>query len=179
MRARSAVLLLVALFLSSRVAHAQDAPRYEVAGGYAFMHDQDSSYNFRRGWVVSFAAAATDWLGLVGEAGGSFKTLSIPGDPPKFKVYTFMGGPRFTPCRDRRIAPFAQVLFGRARASTTVLDVSDTVTDFAYQPGGGVDLSLSRNVAIRVEGDYRIIRVDGSNSKESRFVAAAVFGFGH
>ena len=65
-----------------------------------------------------------------------------------------------------------------ARATTAVLDVAETVTDFAYQPGGGIVMTLGRNVGIRLEGDYRIVRAEGSNSKESRFVAAAVFGFG-
>ena len=177
MRARSAVMLLVALISIPRVADAQDAQRFEVAGGYAYMHDQDTSYDFPRGWVVSVAAAATQWLAIVGEAGGSLKTVSLPGDSPKVKVYTFMAGPRVTAWRAQRVVPFAQVLFGSARATTTVLTVSERVTDFSYQPGAGVDVSLSRHTAVRVQGDYRIIRAEGSNSKESRFVAAAVFGF--
>ena len=142
------------------------------------MHDQDSSYNFPGGWVVSVGATATRWLGLVGEIGGSRKTLSLPGDPPTLKVYTFMGGPRIGTARTDRVALFGQVLFGAARATTAVLDVAETVTDFAYQPGGGIVMTLGRNVGIRLEGDYRIVRAEGSNSKESRFVAAAVFGFG-
>ena len=94
MRARTA-LLVVGVLISPVAAHAQDLPRYEIAVGYSFLRDQDSSYNFPGGWVVSAAAAATPWLELVAEAGGSYKTLSIPGDPPKFRVYNFMGGPRF------------------------------------------------------------------------------------
>ncbi len=178
MRARRTTLLLVGLFIGPVAARGQDAPRYEIAGGYASMRDQDSSYNFPGGWIVSVGATATRWLGLVGEAGGSRKTLPLAGDPPKLKVYTFMGGPRITTRRADRVALFGQVLFGAARASATVLDVADTVTDFAYQPGGGIVVTLRRNVGIRLEGDYRIIRAEGSNSKESRFVAAAVFGFG-
>jgi opacity protein-like surface antigen len=142
------------------------------------MRDQDISQNLPAGWVASVAGNITSWLGLVGEVGGHRKTLSIPGDPPTLSVFTFMGGPRFTARAVRPVTPFAQVLFGSARARSTVLDVGDTVTDFAYQPGGGVDVTLTRNVAIRLEGDYRIIRADGSNSKESRFVSAAVIGFG-
>lgn len=178
MRASSAALILVVVFIKPVAAHAQDAPRYEVAGGYSFMHDEDSSYNFPRGWVVSAAAFVSRWFGIVGEVGGSLKTLPLPGDPPKFRVYDFMGGPRVKTRRFSRIAPFAQVLFGAARASTTVVHVADTVTDFGYQPGGGIDASLRQNVAVRLEGDYRIIRADGRHSRESRFVVEAVFGFG-
>src|SRR5437899_2197150 len=110
MRARSAVMLLVALISIPRVADAQDAQRFEVAGGHAYMHDQDTSYDFPRGWVVSAAVVATQWLALVGEAGGSFKTVSLPSDSPKVKVYTFMAGPRVTAWRGQRVVPFAQVL---------------------------------------------------------------------
>jgi len=77
MRARTAALLLVGLFVGFVAARGQDAPRYEIAGGYAFMRDQDTSYNFPGGWVVSVGANATRWLGLVGEVGGNRKTLSL------------------------------------------------------------------------------------------------------
>ena len=71
----------------------------------------------------------------MGEVGGNYKTLSIPGDPPKIKVQTLMGGPRFKAHTYGRVTPFGQVLFGAAWARTSVLDVGDTVKDFAYQPG--------------------------------------------
>jgi hypothetical protein len=169
-------LMLLATVVRPVAAQPVGAPRYEVAAGYAYMHDNDSSYNFPGGWVVSAAAGATPWLWIVGEAGGSYKTLSIPGDPPKFTVYHFMGGPRVTVARDRRLSPFAQVLFGAARATTAVLDVRDTVTDFAYQPGVGIDFNLTRHAAVRLDGAYRIIRANGANSKEPRVAVAAVLG---
>lgn len=169
-------LIVLALFVRPVAAQSVDAPRYEVAGGYAFMHDDDSAYNFPKGWMVSVAAGVAPWLRVVGEVGGSYKTLVIPGDAPTFTVYHFMGGPRLTATRDRRLSPFAQVLFGAARATTTVVGVRETVTDFAYQPGGGLDVNLRRNVALRLDGAYRIIRANGANSKEPRVAIAAVFG---
>jgi opacity protein-like surface antigen len=177
MRVRSAALLLVGLFASPLMAQAQGTPRYEIAGGYSFMHDQDISENFPKGWVLSGGGRVMTWLDLVAEVGGNSKTLSIPGDAPKIKVSTFMVGPKFTARAYGRVTPFAQVLLGAAWASTKVVDVGDTVTDFAYQPGGGIDWAFKPNVGARVEGDYRIIRTDAGSSKESRFVVAAVFRF--
>jgi hypothetical protein len=58
-----------------------------------------------------------------------------------------------------------------------VLGIRETVTDFSYQPGGGIDLSLAGRLGVRFEGDYRIIRASGHNSKEPRVAAAAVIGF--
>ena len=115
-------------------------------------------------------------VGVAGEVRGSYKTISIAGDQPKVRVYTFMAGPRARPSHSR-VAPFGQVLFGAARASTSVLSVIDTVTNFAYQPGGGVDLKVSGGLGVRLEADYRIIRSEGKNSKEPAFVIAALFSF--
>jgi hypothetical protein len=178
MRFSLAALFLAAVIVSPLGAQAPSAPRFEVAGGYSYLHDEDISENLPKGWVASFADNLTNWLGIVGEAGGNYKTLSIPGDPPKIKVHTLMGGPRFKANAYGPVAPFGQVLFGAAWARTSVLGVGDTVRDFAYQPGGGIDLNFRTNLRVRLEGDYRIIRAEGSNSKEPRFVAAAVFGFG-
>jgi hypothetical protein len=181
MRLTVAVLILISI---SVVSAAAQSPRYEVAGGYQFMRDQDMakrdpdlSANFPAGWMASGGAHLWSWLGAVGEVSGSMKTLSIPGDKPKLRVYTFMAGPRFTRSAHTGINPFAQVLFGSARASSSVLGTRETVTDFSYQPGGGIDLSVAGRLGVRIEGDYRIIRASGHNSKEPRVVAAAVIGF--
>ena len=184
MRLSSTVLILLLISIVSAAAQSANSPRYEVAGGYQFMHDQDIakqdpdlSANFPAGWMASGGAHLWSWLGAVGEVSGSAKTLSIPGDKPKLRVYTYMAGPRFTRSAHSGINPFAQVLLGSARASSSVLGVRDTVTDFSYQPGGGIDLSLAGRLGVRFEGDYRIIRAAGHNSKEPRVVAAAVIGF--
>jgi len=175
---RISLLVPVLLALSAARLAAQDAPPFEVAAGYAFLHDQDSSYNFPGGWTVSAAARVTRWIGAVAEGGASYKTLSIPGDAPKFSVYDLMGGPRVNLARVGRLSFSAQVLFGVARATTTVVGVSESATDFAYQPGAGVDVAIGPHLAARLAGDYRIIRASGQNSNESRFVTAVVLGIG-
>jgi hypothetical protein len=188
MRLSSLVLifLFISLFISvvPLAAQTTGSPRYEVAAGYQFMHDQDIakadpdlSANFPAGWMASGGAHLWGWLEAIGEVGGSYKTLNIPGDKPKLRVYTFMAGPRFTAPMHAGINPFAQVLFGSARASNSVLSLHETVTDFSYQPGGGFDLNLSGRFGVRFEGDYRIIRAEGHNSKEPRLIAAVVVGF--
>ena len=154
------------------------------AAGYQFMRDQDIakqdadlSANFPAGWMASGGAHLFGWLGAVGEVSGSARTLSIPGDKPKLRVYTFMAGPRFERAAHAGINPFAQLLLGSARASSSVLGIRETVTDFSYQPGGGIDLNMARRLGARFEGDYRIVRTAGHNSKEPRVIAAAVIGF--
>src|SRR5258705_10413435 len=103
MRLSSTVLILLLISTASTAAQSATSPRYEVAGGYQFMrvqdkakHDPDLSANFPAGWMASGGAHLWGWLGAVGEVGGRAKTRSIPGDNPKFRVYRFMAGPRFT-----------------------------------------------------------------------------------
>ena len=184
MRLGSAVIILISISVVSLAAQSPEPLRYEVAAGYQFMRDQDIakqnpdlSANFPAGWMASAGAHLWGWLGAVGEVSGSSKTLAIPGDKPKLRVLTFMAGPRFTRSARAGINPFAQVLFGSARASTSLLGVRDTVTDFSYQPGGGIDLSPAGRFGVRLEGDYRIVRAGGHNSKEPRVVGAAVIRF--
>src|SRR5262245_17100189 len=147
MRLSAVVLILVSMSVACLAAQS-DGPRYEAAAGYQFMHDQDISKrdpdlsaNFPAGWMASGGINLWGSLGAIGEVSGSAKTLDVPGDKPKLRVYTFMAGPRFRRPAHAGINPFAQILLGSARASTSVLDVHQTVTDFSYQPGGGVDLN--------------------------------------
>jgi hypothetical protein len=183
MRFIAIVVVLISVPVASLSAQSSDSGRYEVAAGYQFMHDQDLakqdpdlSANFPAGWLVSgglkFGAIAA-----IGEVSTTSKTLNIPGDKPHVRVSTFMGGPRMTAGKHAGVSPFAQVLFGSAWASTSLLSVSETVSHFSYQPGGGIDLNMSDRFGLRVEGDYRVIRASGHNSKEPRFAAAAVIGF--
>jgi hypothetical protein len=184
MRFIAIILLCISASVASLSAQSQGARIYDVAIGYQYMHDQDLAKqdpdlgaNFRAGWLVSGGLRFARALWAIGEVSTTSKTLNIPGDKPKARVSTFMGGPRLSGGRHGGLIPFGQVLFGSAWASTSLLSVSESVSHFAYQPGGGIDLNVSSRFGIRVEGDYRIVRSSGHNSKEPRFVVAAAFGF--
>lgn len=183
MRFIAIILLCISASVASLSAQSQGARTYDVALGYQYMHDQDLAKqdpdlgaNFRAGWMVSGGLRFARSLWAIGEVSSTSKTFNIPGDKPKARVSTFMAGPRLSGGRHAGISPFGQVLFGSAWASTSLLSVSETVSHFAYQPGGGVDLNVSDRFGIRIEGDYRVIRASGHNSKEPRFVAALVVG---
>jgi len=183
MRSSSLILLAVMMSVASAAAQTATPPRFDVAAGYAFMRDQDIannnpdiSGNFPRGWMASAGVNLWSWLGAAGEFNANYKTVMIPGDQPKIRVYAYLAGPRVKRAYGR-VSPFAQILFGAAHASVSVLTATETTTNFAYQPAGGIDAMLSPRVGIRFEGSYRIIRSDGANSKEPGFALAAVFGF--
>lgn len=184
---RSNIVCVVVVLMASAVPVAAQSDgattRYDVAAGYAFMRDQDIaasnpdiSANFPVGWMAGAGVNLSSWFGAAGEVSGSYKTIAIPGDQPKVRVYAYLAGPRVKRVHGR-IAPFGQVLFGAAHASTSVLSATEATTKFAYQPGAGIDALLLPRLGIRFEGDYRIIRSDGANSKELGIAIAAVFGF--
>lgn len=194
-------LVLCSLFLAPPAASAQEpgsipVPLAEVSGGYMFMRDftdmpDGKGLNFPAGWYFSVAVNPTQWLGLVGEVGGSYKNRfdGIAFDEFRFstdaRVYTLMGGPRFFR-KFGRVAPFAQVLAGVAHIRATVRfpdeipgigTYRDNTTDFAVQPGGGVTVYLTEHVGARVAGDYRTIInfMDDGNDYTNEFRVIAGF----
>jgi opacity protein-like surface antigen len=160
---------LIAVFLAATAgnAYAQETPAFDVSGGYSFLRDQSVEENFH-GWVASATGNFSPLFGITGEIGGNYKTVQILGTDLNFSVHSYMAGPRFTARGSAGFTPFAQLLVGAARASGSVLGFSASGTEFAMQPGGGVDFWLQPNVGIRAGGDYRRIFAE-EGADEFRF----------
>lgn len=175
------LLLVFGLVLTPRAVSAQGAPAAEVAGGYVFMRDFEVDANFPLGWFASAGVNLTDMFTVVGEVSGSYATIDLFGTDVDADVHTFMGGARYVRRLDR-ISPFAQFLVGVARAGGGVdflgVQISDSVTDFAIQPGGGVDVGLTDRLAARVGVDYRRIFSEDADGNELRFTGGVVLRFG-
>jgi opacity protein-like surface antigen len=176
-----ALLLLGPFVLTPQSASAQGAPAGEVAGGYVFMRDFEIDTNFPLGWFASAGVNLSEMFTVVGEVSGSYATIDLFGTDVDANVHTFMGGARFVRRMDR-VTPFAQVLVGLARAGGGVdflgVQISDAVTDFAIQPGGGVDVRLTERLSARVGADYRRIFSEDADGSELRFTGGIVVGFG-
>jgi opacity protein-like surface antigen len=171
----------------------------EVSAGYTFMRDLSDDLpedvNFPLGWYGSTTVNVTKWFGIVGEGTGSYKNdLNLDLGGYAFsndaRVYTLMGGPRFSATLGR-FRPYAQVLAGGAhlRLKTTfpsellVGTMSQHDTEFAFQPGGGLAILLNEHVGVKVAGDYRCIidfvKGDGNEySNEFRLLTGFMFNWG-
>jgi hypothetical protein len=171
--------------LAAMPASAQ-APRFEFAGAYSFMRDQDRSEDFPVGWVASVTGNVNEWIGVVSEIGFSHRTCTdcqrgpftsemFRGTDRELRVFTFMAGPRTAFRGMSMVTPFAQLLLGGSHISGGVQFDGALTTGFSYQPGAGVDLNLRPNLGIRLQGDYRIVRTQGHNTNASRFVAGIVW----
>ena len=168
---------------------AADTPQLELAGSYTFMQDTTRSDRFPAGWAVSVTGNVKSWIGVVTEVGGNhmscdncqrgpFATDRFRGTNLQITILTFMAGPRVASHASSLVTPFGQVLLGGSHIKGGIEWDGALNTGFTYQPGAGVDVRVARNAALRLQGDYRIIRTSGRNNKETRFLAGIVLSRG-
>jgi len=130
------------------------------------------NYNFRRYWGVKFDVTlhthGEDFTSVLtvnpplpgGNTAGTFKTSQ--------NVYQYMGGIQFkdNSVDGSKVRPFGHILMGvadqhfsvdrTAPVESRLIDINST--DFAMKFGGGVDIGLSKNFAIRaVQFDWNPI----------------------
>jgi hypothetical protein len=195
-------LLFGAALLTASVAAATDTASMEAFFGYNLVHfnpntpfsssfdlhggDAQFVYNFTRHSAHSIGAVLD--IGAV-SSGSDFVPLVnnvAPNHNIDHTLVNFLLGPRYTFQKHKHLRPFAQVLFGGARASSsTTIDLNQggTVwpppgviispivtqplqatleaerTGFAMIAGGGLDIKISKHVAFRPIGaDYYLTR---------------------
>jgi opacity protein-like surface antigen len=169
--------------LGSSVRAQTDIPKVEIGAGYQYLYDKeaDQGTSFPAGWVASLNGNVNDWLGLMAEFSGSYKSERDSGFQVKKSVYAFMGGLRFAKYVPRGAA-FFQMLAGGARLKASAeapgVSIEDSTTKFAIQPGIGLDGRLTDHLRIRIGGDYRLIFTDVEKTNEWRAHAGFVFTFG-
>ena len=163
-------LVLGVLLLSCVTALAQD--KGDISGGYRYLRSEGQSIS--KGWYVDVTGHLTPVVSIVGEVGGSYKTESetVAGFTAEGngKVHTFAAGVKLRAAKvSPNAVPFAQILFGGGKASVeakvagvTVLD--DSSTDPLMHLSGGVDVSGSSPIGVRVQAGWlRVFEDDASN----------------
>jgi opacity protein-like surface antigen len=120
------------------------------------------------------------WLGAVADLGGFLATSSGNGAFAGAGL-TYLFGPRVN-IRRGKVTPFAQVLFGGIRTTDGIAQSTGTENNFAMTAGGGIDVKVSKHVAVRpVQAEYFLTKIpDGLNNRQNnfRFSAGVVFRFG-
>lgn len=188
---------------------AQEYPKAEVFGGYSYfradgggnLHGWNASVG---GNLNSWFGLVADFSGHYDSTSSRTELRfppfpgfpEIPGFPPvsisvnsDTSVHTFLAGPRFSYRKKEKITPFAHALFGASRSHTeteVILDngsrtfFSGNNTSFAAALGGGLDIELSKNIALRViQADYLLTRSFGFNANNARVSTGIVFRFGN
>ncbi len=147
-------------------------PKYEVTGMYSYINFNPQSYNNwnNQGATGSFTYNPNKWLGLTAEIGAyaftrqiyvlngtSYSLSSLKGSQE-----TYLFGPRLNYRHFDHFVPFVEVLLGAGHGSTQLTGDSGQ-TAFTLAAGGGVDVTLLKNVAWRFfEADYLMTNYSGS-----------------
>src|SRR5579864_5728055 len=176
--------VVCAVLALSLVAFGQEgeAPKAEIFGGYQYFHANSgvsglSGFNLN-GWNASASGFFSRNVGVTADFSGSYGTPSVLGVGVKTNFYTFLFGPTVRVPNSSRLTPFAHVLFGGGRISGSAFGVSVSSTDFTWAAGGGVDVNLSRNFAIRLgQADFLQTRVAGSSQNNFRYSTGIVLKF--
>lgn len=103
--------------------------------------------------MVALSYHTNDWLSVVGEVGENYQGRVAPNRVFRdVSLTSAMGGVRFRRPTKSTVIPFGQLLVGRSRGSN---GGRDSFSDWAIQPGGGVDIMFNRRVGVSLQGDWR------------------------
>lgn len=174
---------------------AQGFQGIEVFGGYAHLRENLRSTgsplypvavpfgsNFSlNGWQASVTENATDWLDLTQEFGGFYGIRRLQGLENHFNMFSILSGPRFSCPGLKGVMPFARALFGynQTKVSLPGVNLAATSSSYAMAIGGGMDVNVSRHMAVRLlQADYFLTRDFGKTQNNLWFSAGLVFRLG-
>jgi opacity protein-like surface antigen len=160
------VLTTAIAFSVSTQAVAQDHPKAEAFIGYSYFRGTYLNSDYV-GFDLSVAGNLNKWFGVVAD----FSHHHHPGYGGR--VDSFLVGPKFTSRGTGRANPYCHTMIGAVRASEF------GSTGFCWAFGGGVDVKVHRNIAIRViDVTLIVLREHGSVSGNGRLSAGLVWRFG-
>ena len=182
MRKILAVLAVVMVFSLGAAAQRFQSEGEAFAG---FQYTNLDTFGVQRSSLVGWTGQVTGYirrpLGITADFSGSYGSPDVGGEPTNLRMYTFLVGPTFR-APSEKATPYVHVLLGYAHLNNTSGIYSSS--GFAYEIGGGYDLSLSRNVSFRVaQLDYLGTKLEdstgtGNNTQHNfRFATGLVFKF--
>jgi len=169
-----ALFLVLFGFLPLATAQEVETPKVQLYGGYNFVRYNanpriagvPSSESFNANGISGQVVYNPDKkLGIVGELGGY--SLARTGFNTTHQV-SYLFGPRVS-LRRHVVTTFAQVLFGRVWAEDGI--TLGSVTAFGMTLGGGIDLRVSRYLAVSpLQAEYFLTKFpDGANDRQNNF----------
>jgi opacity protein-like surface antigen len=178
---------LLALCLPLAASAQEVVPKVEIFGGYSYMRDNTINGGNAHGFNTSLAGNITKHIGIVGEFSRFTSSESVPvpplgSIPLNSNVLTYLFGPRIVLHRGKA-EPFVHALFGGARENVKFPGrPAAPVTDnaFAFALGGGLDVKVNDNFAIRVaQIDYLGDKILGQTANNFRYSAGIVIRLGN
>jgi len=179
-----AAAMFFALGLTAK-AQTRTYPVVEVFGGYSLSHQHDEAN--LNGWHGQAAFNLSENFGIVADVSGHYMgdedgVVGIEGLSDT-RLLSYSVGPRAYNREFDPVSMFVHALFGQSRLVGQA-DIGSSMTErqlyrpFTMTLGGGVDYELREGIALRiVEIDYRLLRIDSSNSSGVRVSTGVTFGF--
>ena len=212
MKVRSAIVLGIFLLFGT-VTFAQDYPKVEIPVGYSFMRFNPENSNIVSGFSLNGGGGGivynvTHSFGILGEFegyGSLTKTFAFPATANSpcpagctvtadANLFTYNVGPVFK-YRSQHFEPFVETLFGGAHSNvygnllkacqtTCVTSGSPSNNAFDFILGGGIDIPVTKSIAIRpAQFDFVLTRFGNNftkgnqNQSNFRYQAGIVFRF--
>jgi len=170
-------LLVIIWLLLGASAFAQDAPKFDLFGGYSHVIADVGNTSFNLdGGEASAAQYVNNWFG------GKLDFGIQDGTRNGFKVNTeqVMYGPVFSYRKSPAFTPSAYVLLGAVRGSQGFVGISQSSTRFGAAFGGSLDFKLTKRVSFRViQGDFLVTNFLGTHQNSIRLSTGLVFTFGN
>jgi len=138
-------------------------PDASVSATYTLLRDTDLGFTFERGMSLGGALRLHQWLFVGAELAQSAHHQdysAVQGGTYDFKYQSLQAGPRVAPLSGR-VQPYVEVLAGATRLGLWERRLDRTgewgSAQFLVQPGVGVDVFVSRRLALRLAGDLRLL----------------------
>ena len=168
------VLVITAAFASAQ--ESTPTPQVEIGLNYSLLHansHDDTHQVTSNGGSGYFVYNINHLLGVVADFGG-YHNGSVHGPLDSGTTFTYLFGPRFNWRHWSRVTPYVQALFGGARVSaTTSFDTTMSSRDqngFATATGGGVDIAITRHIAIKpIQVEYIMSQVPSFTTNRNSF----------
>ena len=181
---------LLALCLPLAASAQEVVPKVEIFGGYSYLRADTGDTGLdainAHGFNTSLTGNITKHVGIVGEfsrftTSQSFTDPILGGITVDSNVLTYLFGPRIT-LRRGKAEPFVHALLGGARENDKASGgLVDQLTEnaFAFALGGGLDVKVNDNFAIRVaQVDYLGDKLGSETANNFRYSVGIVIRLG-
>lgn len=182
------VLCLAALFAISAVA--QDTTTRTASTTYTNDRGSGDAYLGwthvtgdvgKNGWDIGLSKNFNPHFAVEGEAFGAYGNTNILTIEAKQHEYGFLGGGKVMfDTRNEKLTPWVHLLLGVGHTGldTNVPGADNSDTSFAWALGGGIDYSITNNVAARGKADIYHTSYFGSGDTHARWGVGVVYQFG-
>ena len=189
-----ATLLIASSAFVLRAQTPDPQPKNEFFAGYSFHSADINTLTIdphrigQSGVNVEYTRRITRHLGLTGDASAHFhrstRDTGFGAFSSRRDQYFLLGGVQLRAAGDKQVRPFAHALFGASLFRGFTSDIRpagnvftfDDATSFAMALGGGLDLHVSKRIAVRlIQVDYTPTFFGSGRQDNFRISAGIIF----